>query len=563
MASSDASSPLHTDDLFGAPTASLRFEADAVQRLGVVCLAIAILGAVGMSLMTIMVLSSPVEDRPQRYLERLACHAAVGVVALLVFAASKSRLPRARILKFGVGFHLVATFVISLEVYLDPLFFEFPPGRIPWVGVWILLLPLIVPTTPRRTLLRALASASFLPLVVGLGWALTGTAPPSTFAVAHNVLPGFLCAGLAAGPAWLLDDLAAKARAATERARLLGSYRLEELLGRGGMGGGGRARHHMLARPAAVKVIKPEATLTEEDERRAVERFEREAQATSQLQSPHTVSLFDYGVTERGGFYYVMELLDGLDLDAFVQRFGPVPPARAARLLLQACRSLGEAHERGMVHRDVKPANISVCRFGGEVDFVKVLDFGLVELPQEKDSEDRAAGKPSIVGTPAFMAPETIRGDSPDHRVDLYALGCVGFWLLTGRLVFEGSAAQVMAAHSSDPAPRPSERTEQPIPEALDALIYGCLAKEPRHRPASARQLADALTACLADLEPWSEADALAWWDEHLPAGAAAPTAGPGGQATATGAYNPYVSSLVHPSVDWAELETHGFQIPS
>lgn len=210
----------------------------------------------------------------------------------------------------------------------------------------------------------------------------------------------------------------------------VGSYSLIERLGSGGMGDVWLARHHLLARPAAVKVIRDAALGGGEDGHVRRQRFAREAQATSELQSPHTVQLYDFGVTDAGGFFYVMERLRGMDLKRLVERHGPLPPNRVVFLLKQVCLSLAEAHALGLVHRDIKPANLFVCRLGAEYDFVKVVDFGVVSRHAAERPQITTAGM--ILGTPAFLAPDLVSAQRFDGRADLYALGCVAYWLLTG-----------------------------------------------------------------------------------------------------------------------------------
>ena len=308
------------------------------------------------------------------------------------------------------------------------------------------------------------------------------------------------------------------------RAREFGSYRLVKLLGRGGMGEVWRAEHHLLARPAAIKLIRAEklGSVGQEmdggEARRAtLRRFAREAQATALLHSAHTIQLYDFGVSDVGVFYYVMELLDGFDLDTLVDRFGPLPWSRAVHLLRQVCDSLAEAHLQGLIHRDIKPANIYVCRYGRDADFVKVLDFGLVKSHRENEAPDASAtGHGEFMGTPSCMAPEQVVTDRPvDGRADIYALGCVAYWLLTGKDVFDGSTAfEVMAHHLHTlPAP-PSKRTDQPVPPALDAVILACLEKNPSSRPQTADELARELERCAGDA--WSPQLAQTWWEEHV-----------------------------------------------
>jgi serine/threonine protein kinase len=253
----------------------------------------------------------------------------------------------------------------------------------------------------------------------------------------------------------------------------------------------------------------------------ALRRFEREAQATARLRSPHTVELFDFGVVEDGAFYYAMELLDGLDADTLVRRFGPVPAERVVYLLRQVCHSLSEAESCGLVHRDIKPANIFLCRYGEDYDFVKVLDFGLVKaMGGIAEIEGPALTRENVLqGTPAFMAPEQALGESDvDSRVDIYATGCVAYWLLTGQFVFtaETTMGLVLQHVQTQPTP-PSARTQLQIPAALDQLVMSCLAKDPAERPQTARELSRRLTAVCEAGAAWTEDRAREWWAERQP----------------------------------------------
>jgi serine/threonine-protein kinase len=304
-----------------------------------------------------------------------------------------------------------------------------------------------------------------------------------------------------------------------KKARDLGSYQLGSVIGSGGMGEVFRAQHRLLARPAAIKLIRPDLLGAGMPRLVAIERFRREARAAALLQSPHTISLFDFGATGDGAFYYAMELLDGPSFEQLVERFGPVSSARAIHLLRQACDSIAEAHARGMIHRDIKPSNLVATRLGLEVDFVKVLDFGLVKFNQLPADRTSTLTAPDMAtGTPAFMAPEAAMGErTADHRMDIYSLGCVAYWLVTGHLLFEGDTpVYVMKQHIVDPPIPPSKRTELPIPPELDALILACLEKNPADRPATALVL-DEMLAAVPVTEPWTAACALRWWDEHLP----------------------------------------------
>jgi serine/threonine-protein kinase len=283
-----------------------------------------------------------------------------------------------------------------------------------------------------------------------------------------------------------------------------------------------RARHHLLARPAAIKLVRPEFPGFSDDAgryRELQERLGREAQATAMMRSPHTIELYDFGLTRDGTFYYVMELLDGFDLETLIQRFGPVPAERAIHLLMQVCDSLGEAHSEGLIHRDIKPANVYVCRHGREVDFVKVLDFGMVKSQREDgEARTRLTADNAVYGTPAFMAPEQVLGSQPvDGRTDLYAVGCLAYWLITGQLVFTGrTSMEILVQHTQTVPVRPSARTELVVPPMLDDLVLTCLAKNPDDRPSSADALAGALARIAMD-RGWTTVRAQEWWSTHHP----------------------------------------------
>jgi serine/threonine protein kinase len=338
----------------------------------------------------------------------------------------------------------------------------------------------------------------------------------------------------------------AEAQEARRAARELGSYRLVACLGRGGMGEVWKAEHRLLAREAAIKLIKPDSSGTTSEEMRA--RFRREAETLANLRSRNTIELFDYGVSEDGTFYFVMELLDGMDLESFVMSYGPQPAARVIQLLAQACSSLAEAHDAGLVHRDIKPANLFVCRAADEHDLIKVLDFGLVRAaggrlralgPNEDGDRSELEEALStrfgvapvngdgvqltqaggLMGTPGYMAPEQALGHTIDHRADLYSLGCVAFWLLTGRMVFEDeSPMRLMLAHVQKNVPDLRAAAPAFVPDELVALVGACLAKTPAERPASARELGRALRAISSAKEhAWTPERAEAWWNQYRP----------------------------------------------
>jgi serine/threonine-protein kinase len=305
-----------------------------------------------------------------------------------------------------------------------------------------------------------------------------------------------------------------------QRAEQLGSYQLDYRIGRGGMGEVWRAKHKMLARDAAVKLIRPEVlrASSERQETMLLKRFEREAQATARLRSPNTVALYDFGQSRDGTIYYVMELLDGIDLQTLVDRFGPLHPGRVVNVLIQACESLEEAHRAGLVHRDIKPKNIFLCRLGLQHDFVKVLDFGLVKMAQHKE-QSAITLEGITAGTPAYMPPEIGLADAEvDGRADLYSLGCVAYFLLTGQLVFEESSgmAQAIAHIQKTPVP-PSQRTELPVPAGLEAIVLRLLAKSPADRYSSAYELGRALRA-IRDVPQFCPYTAAEWWHTNMPA---------------------------------------------
>ena len=302
----------------------------------------------------------------------------------------------------------------------------------------------------------------------------------------------------------------------------VGSYRLISQLGSGGMGEVWLAKHRLLARPAAVKLIRQE-TSPGTGREQLVRRFQREAQVTARLRSPHTVQLYDFGVNDSGAFYYVMELLQGLDLQRIVNNFGPQLPERVITLLRQACRSLAEAHEHGLVHRDIKPANLFVGRLGTEYDYLKVLDFGIVKEQPGPGGRDAAGStlltSPNLVqGTPAFMAPEMVFDERPiDGRTDLYSLACTAYWALTGQLVFKASTpAQMLLHHAQTQPALPSAVSELPVPRDLEELLMQCLEKDPAKRPPSALAL-EARLARIHCPNPWTQDRARAWWDVHAP----------------------------------------------
>jgi serine/threonine-protein kinase len=390
--------------------------------------------------------------------------------------------------------------------------------------VTVMVRAILMPSRPGRTLL--LSALVFAPTVVMCiarhhpTAFLPGFSPG--YQKLHMTLNTVLWSVLGTTLATIVSRVLYGLRQQVAEASELGQYLLEEKIGGGGMGEVWRARHRLLIRPAAIKLIRQRALgAMSGDPELLVRRFEREARATAALTSPHTVQLYDFGVTEDGRLYYVMELLDGLDLDTLVKQHGPLPAERIVHLLRQVCSALQDAHGNGLVHRDIKPANVVVSRAGTTFDFVKVLDFGLVKLDRGRDTDRnlvQLSADDSWSGTPGYMAPEVVLGaGETDHRVDLYALGCVAYWLLTGKLVFEGeNAMQVMMQHVQAQPKRPSHRVDRPIPAPLEDLVMQCLEKDPAHRPASADVMRERLDA-VPLTAVWTAERAEQWWAMHRP----------------------------------------------
>ena len=400
----------------------------------------------------------------------------ITVAVAVALAIRKARLRPATVTAFALVFEVVSSYGIAAAEFLQPLGLSAATTWVglSWVAVWILLFNVVVPTVPRYAVVAALLSVTSVPALVLISMSMF---PPAFRASGMMIfiafgLPYLLVVIMAYVGARVVYALGTE----VTRARELGSYRLEELLGKGGMGEVWRASHRLLARPAAIKLIRSSvagngAGMSDD----TLRRFEREAQVIARLRSPHTVTLFDFGATEDGSFYYAMELLDGVDTDTLIRRFGPIPPERVVHILRQMCHSLSEAESCGLVHRDIKPANIFLCRYGEDHDFVKVLDFGIAKVAHETSSEaETALTIPNVIhGTPAFMAPEQALGSTDvDARADIYSTGCVAYWLLTGQLVFTADTPmKLLVAHAHTSPEPPSSRTEIPIPHDLDALV--------------------------------------------------------------------------------------------
>jgi len=478
---------------------------------------------------------------------------AMGIAVYIV--SSRGLLSPKRMLDLGLAFQVAGAFGIAAGEFWEGV----PPvlggslSLVPAECVWIVVFPLVVPNTPGRVLISSLVAATMGPVALAMSSAVTGTPIDRPFAVAAYFLTSnYLCAVVTYPMARIVYRFGARLR----RAREIGSYELTERIGEGGMGEVWRAKHRLLARPAAIKLIRTDVLGSSQRSRDAlIKRFEREAQDTAALGSTHTIDVYDFGVTEEGDFYYVMELLNGLSLERAVQEFGPMEPARVVYLLRQVCHSLGEAHARGLVHRDIKPANIFMCRLGPDDDFIKVLDFGLVKHFEAPQDGTMITMEGLTAGTPGYMAPEVALGQpGVDGRADIYSLGCVAYYLLTGQPVFTGETpvATVLAHVKDEPVP-PSVRSELPIPPALDAIILECLAKDPTARPASAVLLGQRLAATVP-ADAWTTEAARAWWELHrvslTGAGTGTPSAADDTSERATRAGTPAPRPRCWPQLD-------------
>ena len=459
----------------------------------------------GLFLVTTLVLD-PLESGDQ--MASRAFHAGATLLALGIwrFCSRRTNLrPDALQAIDGVG-------IVSLSVLFALMGHFFPQPY----GFYTTLLALVhvnvgravmVPSIPLRTFVLAVLaftgpviSRAILPL------------PPFDYPTygellrVHLMVEAVSWSAAAAAVAGVTSRVIYGLHQSAQEARQLGQYLLEEKIGEGGMGEIYRARHAMLRRPTALKLLTGDGT--EEQLRR----FEREVQLTARLTHPNTISIYDYGRTPDGTFYYAMELLSGMTLEELVAQHGPQPPGRVIHLMRQVCGALSEAHEIGLIHRDIKPANIYLCRRGGVLDVIKVLDFGLVrEL--KSDGNVTRSNIDFIVGTPLFLAPEAILSpEKIDGRADIYGLGGVMYLLLTGSTPFTGRSVVEICGHQLHSQPEPlAARAKEPVSADLERIVLACLAKDPAARPQTARELADALARC-KDAESWRESDAEVFW---------------------------------------------------
>jgi eukaryotic-like serine/threonine-protein kinase len=487
-------------DLQTTPGRQRRFPDDllrqASKRLQILALVAAALWFLGPALGHLAIgFAAPNESTAQQFrvLDGIAAFAFATSIGLYFYLRRTRRDP-AFVLDLGLAYMVFTCVDLGVMVHWGPasaLPVHITP-MITWIGPVILMSAAIVPADPRKMLAAGLLAASMDPI----GMLVARAAGVYQFDSALDTLamhyPNYLMLGVAV----VISGVVTRLGQQVTKAREMGSYRLGDLIGRGGMGEVYYAHHRMLARPAAIKLIRAEALAGQDGSQAevAAARFRREAEAAARLKSPHTVQLYDFGATDDGRLYLVMELLEGINLDQLVRRDGPLPAARVARILRQACESLEEAHDAGLVHRDIKPANIHLGRVGRHEDFVKVLDFGLVKSVAGERDDSLASMAGMAVGTPAFMAPEMVHGDALDGRADLYSLGCVAYYLLTGQFVFAGDTPiQTVLLHVQQEPEAPSRLTGNPIPPALEQLVLACLAKRPEDRPPNAGAVIAAL----------------------------------------------------------------------
>ena len=483
---------------------------DAADRLAYLSLVIAIV-IVGVQLFQrltqpqlVEVLSDPVN--------KLASLGAV-LVAIGLFVLHRYRVVTSMaILVLGMLMEIAVSFCISMIETTIPPRSDAPVIGISALGPWILAVGVFIPNRPVWTLLTGMTAATTFVIAYAINAARFDFAsvPMGTLMVwpFFNYLMALL--------AFLFGRRTYGMTMAAHNAVELGSYRLVSRIGEGGMGEVWKASHQMLARAAAIKLVRPGASASARQSETAVKRFKREANVIASLQSPHTVYLYDFGVSQDGRFYYVMELLDGISLQTLISTFGPQPAARVLSMMRHACRSLAEAHQQGLVHRDLKPSNLMLCKVALRYDFVKVLDFGLAKC-LETEEQTQITMEGTTTGTPGYMAPEVALGQPHiDGRADVYALGCVAYFLLTGTMVFQDPNPMTMALKhvQAEPEP-PSRRTELPIPADLERIVMSCLAKDPDDRPSGAWELQRQLAACATPI--WTDAEAEAWWLKHLP----------------------------------------------
>jgi len=433
----------------------------------------------------------------------LICRRAVSLSVNLIHAVENTGIFLASLGYIGMGLGIrpevgadtITAFILALMIFARSVF---------------------VPSSSRRTAVLGILIG--IPLVAAMYWHYLGVdlgiwrrfgydGQSAQRVAASQAVITVMWWTLTVGLAALASRVIHRLRKEVSDIQKLGQYNLERKLGEGAMGVVYEATHGMLKRPTAIKLLRPELADPE-----ALDRFRREVQLTARLTHPNTVTIYDYGRTPEGLFYYAMELLSGATLTQVVEAGGAQPVERVVRILRDAALALNEAHAVGLIHRDIKPSNIMLARQGGVPDVTKVLDFGLVKNLGKVDDLEQT-NTMSIKGTPHYLSPEAIQDPQGiDHRTDLYALGAVGYYLLAGRHVFEGKTIMEVCLHHLHTKPLPfAEVCSRAVPAELETLIFACLEKEQSDRPASCQEFADSLDRL--QVKRWTRADAEAWWD--------------------------------------------------
>jgi eukaryotic-like serine/threonine-protein kinase len=464
------------------------------------------------------------DDHVLHYLDATVI-ASLGAVIAMLSSRRPVPLARLKVLELGViGMLAVRVTIVHYRLVLhfslrdDPMMAQLTVKNFALLtSVLILTYGLYVPKTWRRAALVA-GPLSLLPYATlavlylrhpeAMGWLSRGRKTGETPRFLLFGFDAMTLAILAVGASFGAGAISRLRRQVAE-ARQLGQYRLGQRIGAGGMGEVYLAEHRLLKRPCALKLIRPDSVA----DPRSLVRFEREVRLTATLAHPNTVEVYDYGRTEDGTYYYVMEYLPGLNLAELVERHGPLPPGRAVYLLRQVCGALREAHAAGLVHRDIKPTNVFASRRGGVDDVAKLLDFGLVR-PVAKPDVPQLSGEGQVLGTPQFMSPEQAQGGGElDGRSDIYALGAVAYYLLTGRPPFDGQdGIRLLIAHARDPVMPPS-LVRDDIPVDLERIVLRCLAKDAADRFPDVGDLERALGECASTGE-WDQERAVRWWQD-------------------------------------------------
>jgi serine/threonine-protein kinase len=428
------------------------------------------------------------------------------IIAIVLYAAVKwgDLTARALAVLDYVAWVLAGGFLAVMGVELGGL-----SSRV-FAGIMLMVVAraALVPSHWARAATAAGMTALMWPLVLGLAGlfipdiAAQWRSPRALGELAYGMLFILGALGLCSAGGHMLW----KARSQVHEARRLGSYRLKMRIGSGGNGDVWIARQDALQRDVALKVLKDTGTAGEEK----VRRFEREARAAASLTHPNTIRIYEFGASDDGVLFIAMELLEGLDIEALVEVAGPLPPARAVKLIRQACASLAEAHVNKIVHRDIKPGNLFVTHAGQEYDFVKLLDFGVAHLGEAPGPSLTETG--ILFGTPAYMPPEVCNGERASTRSDIYSLGAVLYFMLTGTSLFpDRTFAETVMSHIHRTPDLPSVRLGAPLPEGLEAVVMKCLEKTRDARFRSAKELDEALAA-IPDLGEWTTDDARLWW---------------------------------------------------